>query len=275
MRKLILVVMLMLIAVPGFAEWDKDVPESSDNLTSYPTEAQANNDAIDLVLSNYRKGMAITYSSASQITVTAGEVVCSNSGGTLRKFRSNTSSTNVTFSDIDTGSEASATTYYVYANCDAVATTATFKLSTSSSAPSGVTYYKKLGSIYNDGSSNIDKTKIYDEPYGNIKADATGRGLLTDIRDYGSSTSAYTARDSGDFKFAYGRTSVGAATSVSVSGLPFSSSSTYTVVASENDSASSDESRGSIGVSYSSGSAFSIYNTDNSGHSVTWMAFGI
>jgi hypothetical protein len=99
--------------------------------------------------------MTLSYSSATTIAVSAGEVVCSNSDASVRKMRQNTSATNVTFSDIDTGAEASSTTYYLYANCDADATTATFKVSASSTAPTGVTYYKRLGSFYNDSSSNI------------------------------------------------------------------------------------------------------------------------
>lgn len=99
--------------------------------------------------------MNITYNSAAQFTVTAGSVVCSNSDGSIRKMRLNTTSTTVTWANIDTGAEASGTTYYVYANCDATATTAAFKISASSTSPSGVTSYKRLGSFINDGSSNI------------------------------------------------------------------------------------------------------------------------
>lgn len=106
--------------------------------------------------SKYRQGMKLTYVSESTLSVGAGEVVCSNNAGTIRQMRANTSSTNITFSDIDTGAEASGTTYYVYAICDADAETATFKISTSSSsAPSGTTYFARLGYFYNNSNSDI------------------------------------------------------------------------------------------------------------------------
>lgn len=138
-------------------EWLKTRPQSTDQRINWPTASQANNAALDRVLGNFREGMRLTYSSASTIVVDAGEIVCSDATSAVRKMRQNTSSTNVTFSDIDTGAEASGTTYYVFANCDADATTATFKISASSTTPSGVTHYKRLGSFYNDSSSNITR----------------------------------------------------------------------------------------------------------------------
>ena len=136
------------------AEWDKSLPASGDSLTTWPTQSQSNNSALDTILSLYPKGITLTYTSGSTITASTGGVACSNSGGTIRKMRSNSSTTAITFSDLDTGSEASST-YYVYANCDAAATTATFKISASSSSPTGVTSYERIGSFVNDSSSNI------------------------------------------------------------------------------------------------------------------------
>jgi len=159
--KKFLVIVLMLLASNGWCvdEWDKTRLLGTSLINDIDTSTQANNEALDRVLSNYRQGMLLQYLTASTITVTAGEVVCSNSGGTVRKMRSNTSGTTVTWSDIDTGAEASGTTYYIYASCDATATTAVFKISTSSSTPSGLTYYKRLGNFYNDGSGNISQVK--------------------------------------------------------------------------------------------------------------------
>lgn len=162
MNKLITLILFMGLVVPawGADEWLKTRPQSTDARVDYPAAVQANNAALDRVLGNYREGMTLTYSDGSTLVVTSGEVTCSNSGGTVRKMRLNPSNTNVTFSDIDAGSEASSTTYYVYANCDADATTATFKVSTSSTSPSGVTYYKRLGSFYNNSSSNISRISL-------------------------------------------------------------------------------------------------------------------
>lgn len=158
MKKILIFLILLFIAGSGWCadEWLKTRPAlAGDQWTAWPAASQANNAAIDRMLANYREGMTLTYASATTISVTAGEIMCSNAAGDTRKMRQNTSATNVTFSDLDTGSEASSTTYYIYANCDADATTATFKISASSTAPTGVTYYKRLGSFYNDASSNI------------------------------------------------------------------------------------------------------------------------
>jgi hypothetical protein len=80
---------------------------------------------------------------------------------------------------------ASDTTYYLYAIAASTSSTAaTFKISTSSTAPSGITYYKKLGSFVNDGSSNITSIRN-DNAYGEFgdwvsKSSNTNYQALTD-----------------------------------------------------------------------------------------------
>lgn len=158
MKKIFLVLMLVLIAGQAWCadEWLVTRPAlTGDQWTAWPAASQANNKSLDRLLANYREGMTISYSSATAVSVSAGEVMCSNGAGTTRKMRQNTSATSVGWSDLDTGSEASSTTYYIYASCDADATTAAFKVSANSSAPSGITYYKRIGSFYNDSSGNI------------------------------------------------------------------------------------------------------------------------
>lgn len=136
-------------------QWNKGSPAGTDSPATLDNNIQINNNAIDRALSNYREGCKISYSSASAINVAAGELVLSDSTGSTRRFRSNTSSTSVGWADLDTGSEAASTIYYLYGVADTDVTTFTFKISTSSSAPSGVTYYKRLGYFTNDASSNI------------------------------------------------------------------------------------------------------------------------
>jgi hypothetical protein len=157
MKRLILILMFALLCSPAWCadEWLKTRPATTDQWTAYPVDGQANNAALDRLLANYREGMTLSYSSATTIAVSAGEVVCSTAAGDVRKMRQNTSATNVTFSDIDTGAEEASKQYYLFANCDADATTATFKVSLSSTSPTGVTHFKRIGSFYNDASSNI------------------------------------------------------------------------------------------------------------------------
>jgi len=117
---------------------------------------------LDNFLADGRFGCKLAYSSASELTVGIGSVVCSNTSGSIRLMARNSSATTVDWDDIDTGSEAASTTYYVYAVMSAVSdTTFTIKVSESSSLPSGVTYYLRLGYFTNDSDSNI--TSIVDD----------------------------------------------------------------------------------------------------------------
>ncbi len=107
------------------------------------------------LLGDYRRGCKVKADTVAQVKVEAGEVVCEDVSGN-KKFRKNTSETTVTWSEIDTGSEAASKRYYVHAVADAAATTFTCVVSLSSTAPTGVTTFKLLGSFYNNSSSNIE-----------------------------------------------------------------------------------------------------------------------
>lgn len=259
---IILSILMLLVASPAWSadEWLKTRPASTDQWTAFPAANQANNAAIDRMLANYREGMTLTYSSATTISVTAGEVMCSNSDGSVRKMRQNTSAVNVTFADIDTGAEASSTTYYLYAVADADATTATFKISASSTAPTGVTYYKRLGSFYNDASSNISQII-------NDNSEGISYGL-----DYGTSTSSYVIKSSG-LKVAYGQATWTSGATVTITGLPFSSSSSYKVVVSPVSSAVTNT--WPPNVYQTDGASFTIGSTTTGTVTGNWIAIGI
>lgn len=105
----------------------------------------------------------LSFIDVNTIRTSIGVVLCENASGTLRKLRRNLSTVNITFADLDTGSEQANTRYYVYAIADANATTVTFKISTNASAPTGVTTFKRIGHFYNDGSSNIAQKSVSSE----------------------------------------------------------------------------------------------------------------
>ncbi len=115
-------------------------------------------DPLDRMLSRYRRKAKLVYASAATLTVETGEVMLSNSDGSVRLMQKNGSNTTVTWSDLVSGSEASSTTYYVYAVQNTV-TTSTFsvKISTSSSSPSGYTHYALLGSFRNGNQGDITR----------------------------------------------------------------------------------------------------------------------
>lgn len=139
----------------GADEWDKTKFANDTLIPDAPGLMRVNNEAVDRMIGKFRQGAKLTYNSASTIDISSGNLSCSNSTATVRHFRENTSTTSLTFADIDTGSEASSTTYYVYAVCDADAATFTGVISINATTPSGATYYIRLGQFVNDGSSNI------------------------------------------------------------------------------------------------------------------------
>jgi hypothetical protein len=169
MKKLILTILsVVFLFSQCFAanEWRKGTGEN----VILGTEQGADVDTIsyqnivaplDRLLTNYRQGPRLTYASASTLTVTSGEVTCSNGAATIRRFRSNTSTITTSWTvgtnGLDAGAKANSTTYYVYAIGDADATTFTVVISTNSTTPGGTLhdYYKRLGSFYTDSSGNI------------------------------------------------------------------------------------------------------------------------
>ena len=169
------------------SEWAKIQPAGSANPGDIDALILVNNEALDRLMTYGRFNCKLAYDTASQFTVGAGSVVCSNSAGTLRRTRANTSATTVTFSSIDTGSEAASTTYYVYAVGDTDVATFTIKISTSSSAPTGVTYYKRLGSIYNDADSDIDIIVTNDD-----ETQAVGIYQVVGTDDISTTSTSYT-----------------------------------------------------------------------------------
>lgn len=166
MKKLLLLLALIL-ASPAFAanQWYQGAntaPLQSTTLINDIDTASQNYafDPLNRVLANYRAGVKLSYATAATLTVGAGEIVV-DSASSGRLMLQNTGSTTVTWADLDAGSEASATTYYVYAiGASSSATAITFKISASASAPTGVTWYKRIGSFYNDASSDITSSSV-------------------------------------------------------------------------------------------------------------------
>lgn len=148
-------------------QWDKTDPAGTELASDLDTLIIANNNALDRLVYNYRQGAMVIPASAATVTILPGELALPNSDGSIVRWRRTTSNITVAWADIDTGSEAGSTQYYVYAVADADATTFTATISTSSTAPSGKTYYRKIGYFYNNSSSDIVSV-------GNIKEGGVG-----------------------------------------------------------------------------------------------------
>lgn len=186
MKNLFAMILMLGLCGQSYAadQWTKTLSGSSqaadiDALITTSWTAQ------DRLGGNYRAGCAVVESSVATITVLGGELAIPNSDSSVVRYRENTSSTSVSWSDIDTGAEANSTQYYVYALADSDATTFTVKISTSSSAPSGATYYRKIGYFYNNSSGNITSVGNYTD------SGMTSRESISSSSDISVSSSSY------------------------------------------------------------------------------------
>ena len=195
-----LVSIFMISQVSASDQWAVSKPAGTDQAADIDSYIGINNAALDRLVYTYRQGCKIVYASASTLTVETGALALPNSAGTVVRWRRNTSSTTVAWTNIDTGSEASSTTYYVYAVADTDATTFTIKISTNSATPTGCTYYRRLGYFYNDASSNITQI-VNDNNAGDI-AFVKGQGNYYKI-DSGSCSTSQGNPASVSFSFTF------------------------------------------------------------------------
>lgn len=271
MKKLILALMILGLAVSpchAASQFDVAEPDNAQGISSFPAVQRVNNEAFNRILIDYQEGAEVIYSSATEVIVSAGSVVCRSSDTAdtgVRRLRTNTSTTTVGWANIDTGAEAGSTTYYVYARADTDATTFTVLISTSSSAPTGATYYKKLGSFYNNASSDIDRAKVYTNAYGSTVNDSSGAPFWAGVYDYSTSTSSSTYRNSA-MKIAYGVATMSSGT-VTISSLPFTD--TPSCVPQRNGVASQ-----SVYVSSASSSSVTFADTLGGSAVVHWICIG-
>lgn len=179
MKKFLFLFLSLILTSSAFAaeQWVPARPAAGDSLTAYPADSLANNDAVQRLLAKSRTGELLTYNSSSTLTIGAGSIMCSNLGGSIFKMRQNPNSINITASNLDTGgSFSSSSTYYVYATCDSDVTGNSFFISLNSSAPTGSTYYAKLGSFYVNSATAITRISNYDgiQYYDISPSDITG-----------------------------------------------------------------------------------------------------
>jgi hypothetical protein len=144
----------LLIPVLAFGDaFEPLEPLGTRSPSDLDTYIPTNNSAI---MRQFRgNDVVIQYASASTLTVTSGSVMVCNAAADDCEMLYNSSATTVTWSDIDTGSEATSTTYYVYAVGSSSADTFTVKVSTNSTFPTGSLQYRRIGYFYNNSSGDI------------------------------------------------------------------------------------------------------------------------
>lgn len=204
MKRLLLLGILLTTPLYAADQWAKTEPAGTELAGTIDNLLRANNEAQDRLMIRYRRGLGVNYATAATLSVLAGEVAIPNAADSITRYRRTTAATTVTWADIDTGAEATSTTYYVYATADTDITGMVFKISTSSTAPSGMTYYRKLASFYNNSSGNIenvvnlrgdDGTDYQDVIKGWISFD--GSGVVTINDSY--NVSSITDNGTGDY----------------------------------------------------------------------------
>lgn len=262
MLRLLLTILFLNLSIPlSFAidQWVPSVPASGDNPVNFPAAEVSNNNSLSRLLSNYKRSQVISYTSTTSITVSSGEITCNSA--TPYIFRQNTSGSVLNSANLDTGASFSnSTTYYVYAICDANTTTNTYFISLSSSTPTGATNYVLLGSFTTDSSGNITGSSI-----SNVGNNQT----IGSVYDYGASASAYTTQSSS--KMAHGDTALSSGT-LTITNLPFTSSSSYTIVVSLDTSPGTQSQ--AITVARNSGSSATVTDSQGTNKIVHWIALG-
>jgi hypothetical protein len=154
---LILALISLVFSVPVYAadQWAKIQPAGTEAAGTIDDLLRVNNAALDRLEYNYRRSLTVVPDTGNTVNVLAGEIAIPNAAGSVVRWRMNTTTTNLTWSDIDTGAEANGAQYYVYAVADTDATTCTFLISTNATSPTGATYYRKIGYFYNDSTGAI------------------------------------------------------------------------------------------------------------------------
>lgn len=140
-------------------QWLKTKPDGTESPGTIDNLIRVNQEALDRLVINYKRGLAVNQTDSNTLSVLVGELAISNSAGSITRWRRTTTATTVNWSDIDTGAEANSTQYYVYATADTDITGMVFKISTSSTAPSGATYYRKIAEFYNSSAGAITHLK--------------------------------------------------------------------------------------------------------------------
>lgn len=246
----ILLSLLILISTPAWAvtQWNKGLPLATDLKSDWPVAVQAQWSIMDALLSNYRRGAYLSYSSSSAISVSVGETVVSTGGIAPRLFLQNTTVSSITTANLDTGASFSAsTTYYVYAGAtSATASSATYYISLSSTAPTGVTYYLQIGSFTTDSSANITA------------------GGITNLGTVPLPTKALLGIDSG--------TGTANKTSDTTINFNFTFSSAPTVVISPTAYPGNDAS--GVYVSSVGTTSFTVKGWNTTGVAISWIATG-
>ena len=126
---------------------------------------------------------------------------------------------------------------------------------------------------YHDGTNRARLaagTAEYFLKTGGAGANPSWAKAIKDIKDYGTSASSSTSKNTTDLYICYGTVAL-ISGSITISNLPFSSTSSYTVIASRDNSGSASQ---AIVVNKTAGSSFTMQDSLGGTDNVNWIAIG-
>lgn len=167
-------------------QWDKTAPQGTDDPSDLDTILQENNAALDRILFDYRKDCTVVFDSTTQVKIRPGEISIPNAGGTVVRWRKNTTELTLTAaSNMDSGTSFTISTqYYVYVTGDDDETGFDGIISANSSAPSGKTYYRRAGYFYVNAAGEI--TSVGNIAGGDVENIVTATGTSQTTTTSGS-----------------------------------------------------------------------------------------
>lgn len=140
----------------------------ADNITSVTDHRNVTPTGLR-VYTDYRTGCIVSYESATTVSVSRGEIELGSSTSAGKRRNTLSITLDIT-TDLDTGSEAASTQYFVWVYPDSDNETNFLgKISVSSSDATGITNERLLGHFWNDASSNISGSSV-----GCYKGDGSG-----------------------------------------------------------------------------------------------------
>lgn len=237
MRNLLLSVLLIILPLIAYSDWDNTQPVNTDNLATSAPLLKANFQAIDGT------------SGTPPTSLSAGTGIVLE-GATADAFETTITVTDPTADNTFTIPNASGTAV-ITASDQTIAGTKTF--STIPVLPA---------------SDPTTDNQAARKSYVDDLTDAIGE---VTFYDYSTSASSYTARDSEDMYMAFGKIVVSGNSDTTISSLPFGSTSAYFVVSSFSGNTSANE---ELVIEKLTGASFKIHNNDDVQQYVDWLAIG-
>lgn len=162
--------------------------------------AEQSHSAVTLALlqGNYTGGR-IHKKSDTEIYVDAISAIVNNPAESIRELKRVTSQSTLVAGDLDTGSFVIGF-YYIYVCGGNAATTPIFKISASSTSPTGYSIYKKLGWFYNEDNGSLSIVKGF---LGNVK-DASSNPNIVKVEgatDITTTSGSFVDMDDMELKF--------------------------------------------------------------------------